>query len=186
MKRIKNGISELSANIKNYFKRVKEEHLINEYLKNNIIFLTFAITCILNATVLRFFCMPTLENIFSMKAILADSAIVILIGALGYLIKPKNRFNYYMFFEVFLSAICMINSVYYTFYTSFASISMLSLTQYIGDVGDAVVENVIQLKDLVYVIGPILLFIVHFNLKKKNYYKKVEVKSERKKEQFKL
>ena len=44
----------------------------------------------------------------------------------------------------------MINSVYYTFYTSFASVSMLSLTQYIGEVGDAVVENVIQLKDLIY------------------------------------
>ena len=51
-----------------------------------------------------------------------------------------------------ITAICMINSVYYTFYTSFASVSMLSLTQYIGDVGDAVVENVLQLKDMIYII----------------------------------
>ena len=45
---------------------------------------------------------------------------------------------------------------------------MLSLTQYLGDVGDAVVENVIQIKDLVYVLGPIILLFVHLKVKKKN------------------
>ena len=58
---------------------------------------------------------------------------------------------------------------------------MLSLTQYIGDVGDAVVENVLQLKDLVYIIAPLILIGVHLKLKKKNYYKKVELKVERRK-----
>ncbi|MBR2827655.1 MAG: LTA synthase family protein, partial [Bacilli bacterium] len=114
-----------------------------------------------------------------------DSIIVIFVGAFGYLIKPKNRFSYYLGFTIFFTAICMINSVYYTFYTSFASISMLSLTQYIGDVGDAVVENVLQLKDLFYVIAPIILIVVHLRLKKKNYYKKVELKTERRKRTIK-
>ena len=79
----------------------------------------------------------------------------------------------------------MINSVYYTYYTSFASISMLSLTQYVGEVGDAVTENIIQLKDLIYILGPVALFIINHKLKKQNYYKKIEVKSERKKKTFK-
>ena len=116
---------------------------------------------------------------------MADLVIVTLVGSFGYLLKPKNRFIYYFSFCIFFSAICMINSIYYTFYTSFASISMLSLTQYIGDVGDAVVENVLQIKDLVYVIGPIIFILIHIRLKRKNYYKKVELKSIRKKRTFK-
>ena len=121
----------------------------------------------------------------SVKAIMADLVVVSAIGAFGYLLKPKNRFAYYLGFNIFLTAICMINSVYYTFYTSFASVSMLSLTQYIGDVGDAVVENVLQLKDLIYLLSPIALIAVHLKLKKKNYYKKFELKAERKKKTLK-
>lgn len=180
MKNIKNKFSKLKKNIKKYLKRVKEEHLINKYIKNNILFITYVITCVLNSTMLRFFCMHTLENYLAIKPIIADLAIIIIAGSFGYLFKPKNRFTYFLVLDIFFSAICMINSIYYTFYTSFASVSMLSLTQYIGEVGDAVVENVVQLKDLFYIIGPLVLIFVHYKLKKVNYYKKVEVKSERK------
>jgi phosphoglycerol transferase MdoB-like AlkP superfamily enzyme len=185
MKRIKFGLNKLKNKTIKEIKKIKTDHLIKEYFKNNVLFLTFVLMSVLNSTILRFFCMHTIENYLSVKAILADVTVVIIIGAFGYLFKPKNRFTYYLCFNIFLSAICMINSVYYTFYTSFASISMLSLTQYIGDVGDAVVENVLQLKDLVYIIGPLVLIIVHLKLKKKNYYKKVEIKSERKKRTIK-
>lgn len=181
MKRIKNGINNLWKIIKEKCKKMKEEHAVRNYFKNNVLFITFVITGVLNSTLLRFLSMHTLENYLSWKAILADTAIVVAIGSFGYLVKPKRRFAYYMGFNIFLTAICMINSVYYTFYTSFASVSMLSLTQYIGDVGDAVVENVIQLKDLVYILSPIAMIIVHLKLKKKNYYKKVDLKSDRKK-----
>ena len=185
MKIVKRGIVNFIKNTKNYIQRVKTEHLIREYFKNNVLFITFVLTSVLNSTLLRFFCMHTVENFLSWKAVLADLVVVTAIGAFGYLFKPKNRFNYYMSFNIFLTAICIVNSVYYTFYTSFASISMLSLTQYIGDVGDAVVENVLQLKDMVYILSPIVLTIVHLKLKKKSYYKKIELKSERKKRAFK-
>lgn len=185
MKRIKIGINNMKKSITKKINRIKKEHLIREYLKNNVLFMTFVITTVLCSTVLRFFCMHSIENYLSWKAILADTIVATLIGSFGYLIKPKNRFTYYLSFNIFLSAICMINSVYYTFYTSFASISMLSLTQYIGDVGDAVVENVLQLKDMVYILSPLAMIIVHLKLKKKNYYKKIELKSERKRRTFK-
>ena len=132
-----------------YMKRVKDEHLIKQYLKNNTLFITFVLTCLFNSTVLRFFTMHTLENYLSIKPIIADLMILVLYGSFSYLFKQKNRFTYLMIGEIFFSAICMINSIYYTFYTSFASVSMLSLTQYITSVGDAVVENVLQLKDLI-------------------------------------
>ena len=181
MKRLKSTFHSAKENTIHTVKKIKKEHLITKYLKNNILFLTFVLTAVFNSTILRFFCMHMLENYLSFKAILADITVAVFIGSFCYLFKPKNRFTYLMIANIFLTAICMINSVYYTFYTSFASVSMLSLTQYIGDVGDAVVENVLQLKDIIYIIGPIVLAIVHFKLKKKNYYKKIEIKSDRKK-----
>ncbi len=169
----------------NAIKAIKKNHLVREYFKNNTLFLSFVVINILNSTVLRFFCMRSIENFLSWKAILADTIIVTLLGAFGYLFKPKNRFTYFFSLTAFFTAICMINSVYYTFYTSFASISMLSLTQYIGDVGDAVVENVLQLKDLIYLIGPLVLIMIHYKLKKKSYYNKIELKAERRKKTIK-
>lgn len=184
MRRIKNGFKKLKNEITKAIKRIKTEHLIAKYMKDNVLFIVFVITGVINASLLRAFCMPTLESIFSIQAILADAAVVIIIGSFGYFLKPKHRFLYYMIFNIFLTAICMINSVYYTYYTSFASISMLSLTQYVGEVGDAVTENVIQLKDLIYIIGPIVMFVINRKLKKQNYYKRIEVRSERKKKAF--
>jgi len=179
-KKIKNNIEKTKKKTITFCKKVKEEHLIKEYLKNNVLFLTFVLTCLMNSTMLRFFTMHTIENYLALKPILADLSILILAGAFGYLFKPKNRFAYYMTLEIFFTFICMVNSIYYTFYTSFASASMLSLTQFIAPVGDAVVENVLQLKDLLYLIGPIILIIVHILLKKRKYYRKVETKKERK------
>lgn len=180
MKRVKYGLKKLSKNIKLQIKKIKTEHLIKEYFKTNTMFIVFVIMGVLESTLLRFLCMHSVENYLSWKAVLADTMIVTAIGSFGYLFKAKNRFAYYLGFNIFLTAICMINSVYYTFYTSFASISMLSLTQYIGDVGDAVVENVLQLKDMVYIIGPLILIFVYLKNRKKNGYKKIELKSDRK------
>ena len=185
MKRIKIAFNQIKNNIIKSIQKIKKDHLIKVYIKSNKLFLSFVCVCVINSTLLRFFCMHSVENYLSWRAILADLVIVTLVGSFGYLLKPKNRFIYYFSFCIFFSAICMINSIYYTFYTSFASISMLSLTQYIGDVGDAVVENVLQIKDLVYVIGPIIFILIHIRLKRKNYYKKVELKSIRKKRTFK-
>ena len=168
MKNIKNSWNRLVESFKKNLKRIKTEHLLKEYVKNNILFLVFVLTCVINSTMLRFFCINSTENYLAVAPILADLAIVTIVGGLGYLLKPKNRFAYYLGFSIFFTAICLINSIYYTYYTSFASVSMLSLTQYVGDVGDAVVEQVIQFKDFLYLLGPILLIVINHRLKKKN------------------
>ena len=179
MKRLKVFFNKSKKKIVKVAHKVKTEHLIRQYFKNNMLFVTFVLTGVLNSTILRFFCMHSVENYLSWKAILADTIVVSAIGAFGYLFKQKNRFTYYLIFNCILTIVCIINSVYYTFYTSFASISMLSLTQYVVDVGDAVVENVLQLKDLIYIIGPLILIYVHIKAKKRNYYKKVETRKTR-------
>lgn len=185
MKQVKILFKKLKRNFVNTIKKMRRDHVIREYAKNNILFLSFVIIMVINSSILRFFCMHSIENYLSWKAVLADTMVVVAIGSFCYLFKPKNRFAYLMVFTIILTAICMINSVYYTFYTSFASVSMLSLTQYIGDVGDAVVENVLQVKDLIYLIGIIVFIIIHLRLRSKNYYKKVELKAERKRRTLK-
>ncbi len=181
MRRITNGFKNLIEKLKKSIKTIKTDHLVEKYLKENVLFLTFVISGVVIGTILRGFCMPTLDSILSVQAILADTAVVVIIGSFGYLLKPKHRFGYYLGFNIFLTLICTINSVYYTYYTSFASLSMLSLTQYVGEVGDAVTENVIQLKDLIFLLSPIIMIGIHYKLKKQNYYKRIEVRSERKK-----
>ena len=164
---------------KNYLRRVKEEHLIKKYFTDNTLFLTFVLVCVINSTMLRFFTMHTLENYLAIKPIIADIGIVVLVGSFSYLFKGKKRYTYLLIASIFFTAICMINSIYYTFYTSFASASMLSLTQFIAPVSDAVVENVLQLKDLLYLVPFAFFVFTYHRLLKKGKFKRY-TKTERK------
>ena len=181
---MKEKIGKIKTKIIKTFKYIKEEQVIRNYFKNNALFVAFLIVNLLNATLLRFLTMGITENL-TIRPVMADLAVLIIVGSFGYLFKPKNRFTYYMVFTTLFTLICLINSVYYTFYTSFASVSMLALAQFIGPVGDAVVESVLQLKDLVYLVPLLAFIIVHIKLKRKNYYKKVDKKKIRKKHMIK-
>ena len=44
MKIVKRGIDNLIKNTKEFIEKVKTEHLIREYFKNNVLFVTFVIT----------------------------------------------------------------------------------------------------------------------------------------------
>ncbi len=140
------------------------------YLKTNILFMTFVITSVLNGCLLRFL---TVKNYFDFYPIIADLAVVVIIGAFGYFIKPKHQFKYFLFWSIFFSVLCIINSMYYTNYLSFASLSLLETSTQIVDVGDAVVENVMELKDFSYLWQIFALIIVNQSLKKKDYFTKV-------------
>lgn len=180
---MKEKLQNFKNKVIHFFKKVKKEHVIRNYFKNNRLFVAFVIVCVINSTMLRILTMQTTENIFAIRPIIADLGIVIAIGSFSYLFKGKGRYRYLSIWAVLFTAICMVNSVYYTFYTSFASFSMLSLTQFIGPVGDAVVQNVLQLKDLFYLI-PLFFFIFYYHrLAKKGEYQKYE-KKERKKKFF--
>lgn len=177
---MKKKLQKLCNNTKKYIKKVREEHLIKQYIKENPLFITYVLINVLNSTLLRFFTINTIQNYLSIKPIIADLAVVIITGSLGFLLKSKGRFRYWLTFTIIFTATCMINSVYYTFYTSYASFSMLSLTQFLGPVGDAVVQNVVQLKDLTYLCAPAIFLFVNHKIKKKGYYKKIELKQNRK------
>ena len=165
--------------IKNVVNKVKEFDY-KYYLSTNVLFFTFVITTLINGMLLRF---VTVHNFFAIKPVLADLALILLLGAFVYLFKPKNRFKYLVILSVILTAVCVINSLYYTYYMSFASFSLIAVSLTVVDVGDAVIKNVLQFKDFIFLWQIIVLFIVNLRLKKKGHYNRV-AKLENKKKRF--
>lgn len=177
MKRVKNFINKIKSNPRKFL--LESWNKTKKYFKTHILFVSFIAIIVLSSTVVRCF---TVRNYFSIKPIIADTAIALLVGAFGYKFNPKKRIYYYLPWSIFFMLICIINSSYYTFYDSFPSISFLSTSKFIGDVSDAVVQNVLQLKDLIYILGPIALLMIHSHLKKKTgYYAERESKYKKKK-----
>lgn len=137
---------------------------IRTYLMNNILFVVFVIVNLINSILLRHF---TIGYVFQVEPILGDLVFVLILGGLGYLIKEKNRFKYYLIFSIILSSVCLINSMYYTNYISFTSLSFLSASSQLGDVSNALVENIMKITDFVYFIGPLALIFAYMVAKKK-------------------
>ena len=152
---LKSKFSSFGKAIKDYFLEFKKDpkkelHKVFKELKKifkeNSIFCLFVICTTLNASFLRWVTI----HAFSLKPFLADLTFVIFIGSFSFLVRPKRRIAYFVFFHLFLTLICFIHSIYFTFYSSFASVSLLSTSRFLGDVGDAVTENVFQIKDMIY------------------------------------
>ena len=157
-----------------------KEFNYKEYASTNKLFIIFIVTSLLNGMFLRFF---TVHNYFAIKPILADLAIILLFGSFVYLFKPRKRFGYLLILSVIFTAVCVVNSLYYTYYMSFASFSLIAVSLTVIDVGDAVVQNVLQFKDFIFLWQPIVLIIAHHFLKKDDYYNYV-AKKENKKKRF--
>lgn len=156
-------------NFNNFFKTAKE--CSKSYLKTNILFMTFIISSFMNGSLVRFF---TVKNYFDIKPMIADLAVLLIIGAFGYFIKPKHQFKYFFTWAIIFTAICIINSMYYTNYLSFVSFSLLETSMQLADVSDAVIENVMEMKDFCYLWQILAMLFVNKELKKKKYYQKVE------------
>ena len=137
------------------------------YVSTNKQFLAYVFTTLINSILLRFF---TVHNYFAIKPVIADLACILIIGSFVYLLKPKNQFKYLMIVSFIFTLLCIINSIYYTYYMSFASLSLLAVSLSLIDVGDAVVKNVLQFKDFIFLWQLIFMLVLHNKLKKKNYY----------------
>ena len=148
-------------------KLIKILEAIKRYVSTNILMSTFIIGGLLNACLVRFL---TVNNYFAIKPILADIVVLLAITALGYFIKPKHQFKYFFTWSILLTLICIINTVYYGNYLSFASISLLKTATELTGYTDAVFQNILQLKDFIYLIQIFSLCFVHVQLKRKKYY----------------
>ena len=138
------------------------------FLKNNVIFVIFVLSSVINGCLLRFF---TVKNYSAISPILADLAFCIFIGAFSYFMKPKGRFKYFITWSVILTLVCLINSIYYSNYISFTSFSLLATSLQVIGVSDAM-KTIMEMKDLCYIWAPIVLIFINSKLKKKDYYSK--------------
>lgn len=111
MKKVKNIIGKLVDKVK----YIKRDHVISNYIKNNKVFVVYIFLNVLNALLLRILTMPSIANILLPKPIIADAAVVVILGSFVYLFKKnKSKIVYLSFLSFVFTAICTINSVYYT------------------------------------------------------------------------
>lgn len=161
---MKNAFKKINDKFKRIYK--KSKILVNTYCKTNIVFISYVLVCLFNSTLLRFY---TTDAFINIKPFLADLAILLLVGSVGYFIKPRKRFIYYTIWVIIFTAICFINSVYYNNYVSFASFSLLATTKQAVGVADALTK-IFELKDLAFLVPVIMFFIINKVLKKKKYF----------------
>lgn len=137
---------------------------LSEFCRNNIIFLVYLFACVFNSALLRIF---TVHEYFNIKPILSDVAITLIMGSFGFLMKPKKRIIYYGILTVLSVFFSCANSIYYTNYKSFTSVSLISTASQLGGVMDAVTKNILEFKDLTFILTFVLFIVVFIFLKKK-------------------
>ena len=77
-----------------------------KYVSTNVLFITFVLTSVINAYLLRYF---TVKNYFNIKPIVADLSFVLIVGSVGYLLKPKHQFKYFFTWAIIFTLVCIIN-----------------------------------------------------------------------------
>ena len=150
------------------------------YIKNNVLFLTFVLSAVINSFMLRVITVKFSYNL--VKPLLADIAVTLFIGLFAYCFKPKRQFPYFMVWTAIFSILSAGSSIYYTNYKSFMSVAMLDTASQLGGVADAV-TNIIEFKHML-LLWPIIAMIVVYVLlrrKKPDYFDNLAKKRIRKK-----
>ena len=158
---------------------------IGGYLKDNILFLTFVFASVLNGFLLRAFTVKF--NYSQIKPLMADFAVILLLALISYVFKkPRKQFVYLLILTIIFSILCTANSIYYTNYKSFISVSLISTASQLGGVMDAVTENIMEPKDLIFLWDIPAIIVVYILLKRRTRDYITEVKEKRKRRGYAL
>ena len=171
-KEVINSEERKTYSLKNNFKDfcIRFKKWSKRYISTNILFMTFVICSLINGYLIRYF---TVKNYFNIKPIVADLSVILIVGAFGYLFKPKHQFKYFFTWSIIFVAVCIVNSVYFTNFLSFASFSLLKASTQTVGVSDAIFKNILETKDFIYAFQIVAMIFVHSFLKKKKYYDRV-------------
>ena len=155
----------------NNFKKFMKKHYVTFFKEVPLLF-CFIITALINTLLLRII---TVGNFVYVKPLIADLAILFILSSFMFLFKTeKKRKRYLVILSFVTSIICVVHSVYYTYYASFASVSLLATSTFVVDVGDAVVEQVLRITDLVYLWQPV--FVYFYYIRQNRHKKKNNIK----------
>lgn len=145
-------------------KKVKKN--IVEYVITNRLFLSYVVLSIISTMLVRKF---TIGTFFALKPFLTDLGLILILGALGYLVKPQNQFKYFFTWTLIFTILCIVSSIYYTFYTSFASFGDLATVAQVETVTGSIYEK-LRFVDLMYILFPITFYLIHHALSSSTYY----------------
>ena len=137
-----------------------------EYIITNRLFISYVILALLGTMLVRKF---TVGSFFSFKPFITDLGIILIVGGLGYFVKPKNQFKYYFIWLIIFTLINIISSIYYTFYTSFASFGELGTVGQAETVTGSIFEK-LRFVDIMYIFFPIIFYLIHKKLLSSSYY----------------
>lgn len=141
-----------------------------DFLKYNRQFFCFVILCLISTTLCRHY---TIGNMWHFYPMFFDAPVIILLGSLAYLFKPKKQFIYFISVMLVITVMNIINTVYYAFFTDFASFGLLATMGQTAEVSDAVFEK-LKLYHFIYVLMPIIFIIINRILASKDYFNIVE------------
>ena len=158
---------------KNFFSKLKfdkvdirvflKKHYVSFFKEIPLLF-CFIITALLNTILLRIL---TVGNFTYIKPLLWDLGMLFIFSSFMFLFKnEKKKKKYLVILSIITSIICVINSVYYTYYNSFVSVSLLATATFVVEVGDAVVDKVLRIADLLYLWQPV--FVYYYYVKENN------------------
>lgn len=160
-----------------YYKH--EKSLLAFFLLNRL-FIAFIFLSLIMTIILRMITMG--PSTYIIKPALFDLSVLVLLGSLGYLFKPRKQYYYFMSLMVIISAICIINGIYYMFYNSFVSVGLIESFGQVSTVKNAVFDK-LKPYHFIYLLFPIFYIFVNKNLKKHNYFNYV-IKLENSKKNF--
>lgn len=153
MQKITDGLKKLRKNI-------------IEYIITNRLFISYVILSFLGTMFVRKY---TIGTFWSFKTLIVDLGLILIIGAFGYLFKPKNQFKYYFVWTIIFATMDVINSIYYTFYTNFASFGSIATLGQVETVADSIFDK-LRVVDIMYILIPLTFYFIHRKLNKSNYY----------------
>ncbi len=165
----------------------KITNFIKKHKKN---FITFALT---NRQFMAFIVLLVVETsllglltlgpkTWGFPAFFFDLSVIILIGSIGYLFKPKKQYIYFQTVLCIITAIVTINAIYYAFFNSFVTIGLIESLGQVETVTDALFDKLTPLHGI-YLIFPVIFYFVHHSLQKHNYFNYVS-KIEKSKKNF--
>lgn len=163
------GMKKFSFSKKNLMSKLERVRMFLKrhyvvFFKEAPLLFCFIITSLINTLLLRII---TVGNFIYIKPLLADLGMIFILSSFMFLFKKdKTKRKYLVGLSLFISILCIIHSVYYTYYDSFASISLLATSTFVVDVGDAVVEQVLKVSDLLYLWQPIFVYYYYIKEKK--------------------
>ena len=147
-----------------FFKKTRRR--VVNYFMTNRLFISYALLALVGTIIARGF---SFGHIISIKAQATDFAMILLIGVFAYLLKPKNRYKYFLIWLIIFAAVETINVIYYTFFTSFASLGDLATLGQTETVAGSIFEK-LHIYNFIYVLPPVIFYYIHKKISRTSYY----------------